>query len=103
MHFIKLTIFFLLILFISNINMTGPFLYSENICSIKNDENFELNNYTPFKIHFDFSNLKLKKKDTKIKKSIIKSGNLFNQLLKQMKNIIFLLIIILKEYVILKN
>ena len=103
MKLLKLGISFLLLSFILNLNLIGSFFYNEDIYTIKNDENFELNNYTPFKIHFDFSNLKLKKKDTKIKKSIIKSGNLFNQLLKQMKNIIFLLIIILKEYVILKN
>ena len=61
--------------------MIESFLYHGDIYSIKNDENFEINNYTPFNIHFILSNLKLKRKDNqrkKLKISIIKSGNILS-------------------------
>ena len=85
MKLLKLGISFLLLSFILNLNLIGSFFYNEDIYTIKNDENFELNNYTPFKIHFDLSNLNVKRKDNKmkqLKQSIIKSGKIFNQLLK---------------------
>ena len=85
MNIIKLFILISLFTFIYNFNLTDPLLDNKKLYSISKDENYNPNSYYPFLVHFNLSFLNFKKEKydlSSIKNAILKSGKIFNQLLK---------------------
>ena len=83
----KIRLFFIISFytFIYNFNLTGPLINKKELYTISKDENYNSNSYYPFLIHFDLSFINFEKEKynlTKIKKAFLKSGKIFNQLLK---------------------
>ncbi len=85
MNLIRLFIIISLFTFIFNFNLTGPLLGNKKLYSISKDENYNSNSYYPFLIHFNLSFLNFDQEKynlTKIKNVLLKTGKIFNQLLK---------------------